>query len=89
MADNKDITKVSVAMLEYYDSKIKAWHNENSNSKRYVVFATRENFPTIGDSEVLYIDSDKLYYWDTTILQYRLINSDTGEGEANLTWGKF
>ena len=64
MADNKEITKVSLAMLEYYDSKIKAWHNENSNSKRYVVFAAKKNFPLIGDNETLYVDNDNMYRWD-------------------------
>ncbi|MDE7345431.1 MAG: hypothetical protein K2N48_01675 [Muribaculaceae bacterium] len=88
MADNKEITKVSLAMLEYYDTKIKAWHNEHSNSKRYVVFATRENFPTIGDSEVLYIDDDnKMYCWDASTSQYVLITA--GGGDTNFSWGKF
>ena len=85
MADNKEITKVSLAMLEYYDSKIKEWHNKNSNSKRYIVFADRNNFPTTGDSEVLYIDGSKMYYWDTTSSQYELIKG-TGEENTGLTW---
>ncbi len=85
MADNKEIIKVSLAMLEYYDSKLKAWHNENSNSKRYVVFAARENFPTEGDSEVLYIDGGKMYYWNATNSQYELI-SGTDEENTSIFW---
>lgn len=88
MADNKEITKVSLAMLEYYDSKIKAWHNENSNSKRYVVFATRENFPLVGDSEVLYIDTEdnKMYLWVNN--NYVSISSGGDNSDSSL-WGEF
>lgn len=88
MADNKEITKVSLAMLEYYDSKIKAWHNANSNSKRYVVFAARENFPTNGDSEVLYVDNDKLYRWNESTQDYILITTSEGQSQS-LVWGTF
>ena len=90
MADNKEIIKVSLAILEYYDSKMKEWHNENSNSKRYVVFAARKNFPTKGDSEVLYVDDDKLYRWDESTLDYILISSTDSSGETTtLEWETF
>lgn len=88
MANNKEITKVSLAMLEYYDSKIKAWHNENSNNKRYIIFATRDNFPTEGESEVLYIDGKKIYYWNESTSEYDVINNEGGEG-ANLSWDNY
>ena len=89
MADNKEITKVSLAMLEYYDSKIKAWHNENSNSKRYVVFAARDNFPIKGDSEILYIDGKKMYCWNDSTSEYDIINDDEDRGETNLSWDNY
>lgn len=65
---------------------------ENSNSKRYVVFAARENFPTTGDSEVLYIDNDKkMYCWNETTSQYELLSSGNAdeEGDKNFSWSNW
>lgn len=83
---------IDFELLKRYDSKIKAWHAENSNSKRYVVFAARENFPTTGDSEVLYIDNDKkMYCWNETTSQYELLSSGNAdeEGDKNFSWSNW
>lgn len=72
--------------LQFYDSQIKDWVTKQINDSEKQVIISAESylqFPTIGDSECLYVDTiaNKCYRWDDANLKYFLIGSDYNEIE--------
>ncbi len=80
--------KLSLANLNDYDKLIKSWVVGKIGEGKGIVFAEKANFPAIGDTNVLYVDNDKLYRWDESTQDYILINS-VHTGEDSLTWETF
>lgn len=46
------------------------WTQLTTKPEENMVFLDRENFPETGKENVLYVDKNKIYQWDTTTLSY-------------------
>lgn len=70
------------------DTKV-LWHYEDGvwtqvsggTPQEKLYFLSRENFPAQGEEEVLYVDKDAIYQWDSETSSYIMMG-----GDAKLTW---
>lgn len=70
------------------DTKV-LWNYENGvwtqisggTPEEKLYFMSRENFPVQGEEEVLYVDKDAIYQWDSETSTYTQMG-----GDAQLTW---
>ena len=49
--------------------------------KEQLYFMSRENFPVQGEEEILYVDKDAIYQWDSETATYNKMG-----GDAQLRW---
>lgn len=54
--------------------KDNVWTQLTEKPGEHMIFLDRENFPTEGRENVLYVDKTKIYQWDTTINDYIAMN---------------
>lgn len=80
---------VKMDILDYYDTGIKQWVIENIEKNMELVFDKRENFPTVGQDNIIYIDGTNLYIYSEESNDYQLVNSGSGTITKPLTWGTF
>lgn len=70
------------------DTKV-LWNYENGvwtqisggTPEEKLYFMSKENFPVQGEEEVLYVDKDAIYQWDSETSTYTQMG-----GDAQLTW---
>lgn len=65
-----------------WEYKSGIWTQLTEPPKENLVFLAREDFPSIGKEEVLYIDKDAIYQWDSSIQDYIAM-----AGSMDLQWG--
>lgn len=81
-----EIKYVGLDGLQFYDSEIKDWIvKQIKDSEKQTVISAESylQFPTIGDSTCLYVDTieNKCYRWDDANLKYFVVGSDYHEIE--------
>ena len=82
-------TKVSLANLFDYDKQIKDWVLAQIGEGKGIVFAKKDDFPIVGEDNVLYVDKDKIYVWSTEDNEYLSINTGAQTPSQTLEWGTF
>lgn len=83
---------ITLDILEHYDLNIKKWVDKKIkeiNTSSSLVFAnSTSNFPLIGQEEVLYITSDSIYQWNTSMNSYVQISATSSGGDgSSIEWG--
>lgn len=59
------------------------WEQITEPPKENMVFLAKEDFPTIGKEEVLYIDKDAIYQWNDSVQEYISMTGSV----SDLHWG--
>lgn len=77
-------TKVSLETLAIYDTKIKQWVKEK---QKVLFFSTYNDFPSIGEQNILYIDGSDIYVWYNNA--YKKITNNSPIGEYDFQWKEF
>lgn len=80
---------ITLDILEHYDSNIKKWvENKVKNVSSGLVFAdSTDQFPLIGQEEILYITGSSIYQWNNSMQSYIQISSSSSGDGSSLQWG--
>ncbi len=88
--EQKEEKNVTLSLLTYYDKKLKKWVlNQNCCSGSNIIFADRINFPNPGQDNMLYVDKDSIYQWNSEKNDYIKLSGGVVSTEAELTWEPF
>lgn len=82
-----DLNKlIDLNLLTRYDNNLKSWILNQIGAGQGIVFAPRDSFPQVGENNVLYVDDDKIYRWDQSTQDYKIINPTSSGGNVPLEW---
>lgn len=51
------------------------WNKITSEQKEQIVFAEKTNFPVAGEENILYVDKENIYQWDSSLNDYIEMNN--------------